>query len=275
MKVRLSLLVVFSASMAYLWACNRKVDALTIWLLSAGGFFVTGAANIFNQIIERESDKLMSRTADRPMAAARMTPVHATVSGILMAILGLSLLFFINSLCAVLGFTALIVYVAAYTPMKNKTSFSVVPGAIAGSMPVLIGCVAGSGTITAGAIILYLLQFIWQFPHTWSIAWLLNDEYDKAGIKLVPNGGGRSKATAIFILASTFLMVPAGLLLYMYKSAGLPLCGALSVAGLVLCIPAIQLYNHHARKWALRLMFGSIIYLPLLLILLVVEKFLS
>jgi protoheme IX farnesyltransferase len=243
-------------------------------MLSTGGFLVTGAANIFNQILERESDLLMSRTANRPVAAKRITPVHALLSGVVMAAVGILLLWRINNLCALFGFVALAVYVGAYTPLKNKTSLSVVPGAISGSMPVLIGCVAGSGSITTGAVILYLLQFIWQFPHTWSIAWLLKDEYDKAGIKLLPNGGKQGKSTAMLIMASTFLMIPAGLLLYMYNTVGSHICWVLCMAALVLCIPAIQLYYKHSRKWALRLMFGSIIYLPLLLILLVIEKYL-
>jgi protoheme IX farnesyltransferase len=273
-KLRLSLLVVFSASMAYLWATDRHVNPLTIWLLSIGGFLITGAANTFNQIIERKSDKLMKRTSTRPLPNGRMSLSEALIFGIVLGIIGALCLFKINMLCGLLGVLAMLIYAAIYTPLKKITPLTIFPGAIAGSLPVVIGCVAATGEITKGAVILFAIQFIWQFPHTWSIAWLLDDEYNKAGIRMLPTSGGRNKASAVIILLSTFLIIPAGLLLYMYQSAGVNVTWALVLAGVVFSGFAYKLYAERTNKYALRLMFGSFAYLPFVLIVLVLAKFL-
>jgi len=273
-KMRLSFLVVFSASMAYLWATQRHVEPLTIWLLSIGGFFVTGAANTFNQIIERNSDKLMKRTLTRPLPGERMKVSEALIFGMILAITGAFLLFKINMLCGFLGVAALLIYAGIYTPLKKITPLTIFPGAVAGSLPVVIGCAAATGEITKGAVILFAIQFIWQFPHTWSIAWLLDDEYNKAGIRMLPNSGGRNKASAIIILLSTFLIIPAGLLLYMYQSAGVNVTWLLVLAGVAFSVFAYKLYTQRTHKSALQLMFGSFAYLPFVLIVLVLAKFL-
>jgi protoheme IX farnesyltransferase len=272
--MRLSLLVVFSASMAYLWATKRHVDPFTIWILSIGGFLITGAANTFNQIIERRSDKLMKRTSTRPLPGGRMSVTEAMIFGITLAVTGAFLLFKLNVLCGILGLSAMLIYAGIYTPLKKITPLTIFPGAVAGSLPVVIGCVAATGEITKGAIILFVLQFIWQFPHTWSIAWLLDDEYNKAGIKMLPTSGGRNKASAIIILLSTFLIIPAGLLLYMYQSAGVNVTWLLVLAGMGFAVFAYKLYLERTHKSALRLMFSSFAYLPFILIVLVIAKFL-
>lgn len=273
-KVRLSLLVVFSSAMAYLWATNRNVDVLTIWLLSTGGFAVTGSANILNQIFERRSDKLMKRTRGRPLPANRMQVKEAILLAFFLGFSGLFLLFVINALCAILGLAALIFYAGIYTPLKQVSGLSVIPGAIAGSLPVVIGSVAATGHLSQEALLLFSIQFIWQFPHTWSIAWLLHDDYNKAGIKLLPVSGGKNTASAILIMISTFLIIPFGLLLNMYGSAGIKVSGILALAGIVLTLFSYKLYRYRTDKTALRLMLGSFVYLPLVLILLVAEKFL-
>jgi heme o synthase len=273
-KMRLSFLVVFSASMAYLWATDRHVEPLTIWLLSIGGFLITGAANTFNQVIEKDSDKLMKRTLGRPLPGGRMTVSHALLFGIIIGIAGALLLFKINVLCGLLGFAAMLIYALVYTPLKKITPLTIFPGAVAGSLPVVIGCVAATGEITKGAVILFAIQFIWQFPHTWSIAWLLDEEYNKAGIKMLPTAGGRNRASAIIILLSTFLIIPAGVLLYMYQSAGVNVTWALVLAGAGLAGFAYKLFTERTHKSALRLMFGSFAYLPFVLIVLVLAKFL-
>jgi heme o synthase len=273
-KMRLSFLVVFSASMAYLWATQRHVDPITIWLLSIGGFLITGAANTFNQVIEVKSDKLMKRTLNRPLPDGRMNVSEAMLFGITIGIIGAVCLFKINTLCGILGLTAMLIYAFIYTPLKKVTPLTIFPGAVAGSLPVVIGCVAATGDITKGAVILFAIQFIWQFPHTWSIAWLLDEEYNKAGIKMLPTAGGRNNASAIIILLSTFLMIPAGLLLYMYQSAGVNVTWALVIAGVAFSVFAYQLYKEQTNKYALRLMFSSFFYLPFVLMVLVLAKFL-
>ncbi len=273
-KMRLSFLVVFSASMAYLWATQRHVDPLTIWLLSIGGFLITGAANTFNQVIERRSDKLMKRTLTRPLPDGRMGVTEALLFGFTLAIVGAFCLFKINMLCGILGLSAMLIYAGIYTPLKKITPLTIFPGAVAGSLPVVIGCVAATGSITVGAMILFAIQFIWQFPHTWSIAWLLDDEYNKAGIRMLPTSGGRNKASAIIILLSTFLIIPAGLLLYMYQSAGVNVTWLLVLAGVGFSGFAYKLYTDRTNKNALRLMFSSFAYLPFVLFVLVLAKFL-
>jgi protoheme IX farnesyltransferase len=273
-KLRLSLLVVFSASMAYLWATNRNVDVPTIWLLSIGGFLISGSANVFNQVIERNSDKLMKRTLKRPLPDERMKVSEAAALGIILGISGLFLLSRINFLSAILGASAMILYACIYTPLKKITPLTIIPGAVAGSLPVVIGCVAVTGEISLSASILFLIQFVWQFPHTWSIAWLLNDEYNKAGFKMLPSAGGRNKASAVIIMISTFLIIPAGLLMYMYESAGVYVSLLLVLAGISMTIFAFKLYCNRTEKSAAGLMLGSFAYLPFILIILVVEKFL-
>ena len=272
LKFRLSVVVVFSAAMAYLWACNRHVDAATIWLLSAGGFLITGASNAFNQIFERKSDALMQRTARRPLPAGRMRLRLAVMLASGWGLLGAVLLMRINVLCGMLGIAALLIYVLVYTPMKKISSLAVVPGAIAGSLPVLIGVAAATGTLVPAAIMLFVFQFVWQFPHTWTIAWLQNDDYRKAGLKMLPSCQ-KGDMSAFLIMVSTFLIIPACLLLNMYESVGLLVSGTLALAGSGLLVLAITHYRQQSHKTALTLMLSCLAFLPLALILLVIEKF--
>lgn len=272
-KMRLSFLVVFSAAMAYLWATQRSVDGFTIWLLSIGGFFITGSANIFNQIIEIKSDALMKRTFKRPLPDGRMKMEEAFVLGIILGFSGLLLLLKINFLCLVLGILAMFFYVCIYTPLKKITRLSVVPGAIAGSLPVVIGFAAATGAISSEALFLFLIQFIWQFPHTWSIAWLLNDDYNMAGFKMLPTSE-KSKTSAIFILISTFLIIPSGLLLYMYQMAGIHVTWIVAFAGIIMLLFALRFYKFRTDKSAVGLTLSCFAYLPIVLIILAVEKFL-
>lgn len=272
-KLRLSLLVVFSASMSYLWAVNRNIDFVTIWLLSVGGFLITGASNIFNQILEIKSDALMKRTSERPLPSYRLEVREAIILGMIFSVMGIFLLSKINLLSFTLGCLALLVYVCIYTPLKKITWLTVIPGAFAGSLPVLIGCTAATGSISTHAVLLFLVQFVWQFPHTWSVAWLLNDDYNKAGFKMLPTPGIQSKYASMLIMFSTFLIVPTALLLYMYESVGVHVSWIISLFGNLLFLSSIVFYRARTKKSALALMLGCIIFLPVLFILLVAEKF--
>ncbi len=274
MKLRLSFLVVFSAAMAYLWECNRLVNPLIIWLLSVGGFLITGAANTMNQIIERDSDKLMKRTCYRPLSSGRMEVSEALTFAFITGGTGLILLLIINGLCALLGIAAMALYAGIYTPLKKVNRLVILPGAIAGSLPVVIGCTAAAGKISAGAILLFAVQFLWQFPHTWSIAWLLDEEYAKAGIKMMPSAGGRTRLSAIIIMVSTFLIIPAGLLLHLYHPLSETVIWLIALAGSGLALSAFRLWRNLTQKSALFLMFGSFAYLPFVLIVLIIAKFL-
>lgn len=274
-KIRLSLLVVFSASMAYLVEAHRSVDTITIWLLSIGGFLITGAANTCNQVKEKESDKLMKRTCTRPLPDNRLSKRSARIFAGIIGATGILLLLFININSALLGFTAFLLYVFAYTPLKKVGPVAVIPGAIAGSLPILIGSTAATGTITFTAFVLFFIQFIWQFPHTWSIAWMLDEEYNRAGIRMLPSRGRTNRTSAFVILISTFLLIPAAYLMYEYSITGWTVFVVVAIAGIVLTLFSLFLFRNIERRSALRLMLASFFYLPMVLVALVLDRFIS
>jgi heme o synthase len=272
-KLRLTLFVVFSAAMAYLWTTNKHVDTLIIWLLSIGGFFITACANILNQLIEQKTDCLMRRTKNRPLAAARMNNSEAIALAVIFGIIGSTCLFMINNISFLLGLLAIATYVLVYTLLKKQTVFAIVPGAIAGSLPILIGSTAANGYIGTEAILLFGIQFIWQFPHTWSIAWLLNDDYKNAGIKMLPTES-KPDRTALIILFSAFLTIPSGLLMFMYGFASIHIVWLIGIVGLILTLFAYQLFQNQTNKSAMKVMFSSFIYLPFVLLALIIDKIL-
>ena len=274
-KVRLSSLVVFSAAMAYLWSMPGSVNVATILLVCIGGFLITGAANTLNQVIEKDSDKLMERTFERPLADERLTIKEALIFAIVIGVTGLMLLYFINPVCTILGALAITIYAAVYTPLKKISRITVIPGAIAGSIPVVIGSIAAAGKLTPEAVILFSVQFVWQFPHTWSIAWLLDDEYKKAGIKMMPDKGGRNAISSIMILASTLLTIPLGLIFYYIGWINMPASICLTLAGLGFSFSAVRLYKLRTVKSALGVMFGSFAYLPFVQVALVIIKIIA
>ncbi|RZL06483.1 MAG: protoheme IX farnesyltransferase, partial [Pedobacter sp.] len=192
-KFRLTFLVVFSASVSFLIGSKMQLANGEIpgidwgnWaLLIIGGFLVTAAANCFNEVIEVDLDKLMTRTKDRPMPAGHMTTGQGLVSGLVMGIVGTYLLGKLNIETGLLSVFSIILYAFAYTPLKRKSQIAVFVGAIPGALPPLIGYVAAHGKIDQVAVILFLIQFVWQFPHFWAIAWVLDDDYKKAGFRLL------------------------------------------------------------------------------------------
>src|SRR5471030_3165838 len=220
-KLRLTFLVVFSASISFL--IGSKVNGHINWLnwaiLIVGGFLVTAAANCFNEIIEKDFDRLMRRTADRPIPAGRMTTGQALVLGLFMGICGTYLLGSLNLVTGLLSVFSILLYAFAYTPMKRKSPIAVFIGAIPGALPPLIGYVAAHEKIDSIALILFGIQFIWQFPHFWAIAWVLDDDYKLAGFRLLPSGK-RNLSSAIVTFIFTLLLVPVGLLPTFYHYGG-------------------------------------------------------
>ncbi|RRN77968.1 protoheme IX farnesyltransferase [Pseudoxanthomonas sp. SGD-10] len=275
-KLRLTLLVVFSASITYLIGQRIQIERGAIdsinwknWLiLIVGGFLVTGAANCFNEIIEKDLDKLMSRTKDRPMPAGRMTTGQGLVSGLLMGIIGTRLLLILNLETGLISVFSILLYAFAYTPLKRKSPIAVFVGAIPGALPPLIGYLAALGTNTVYdtihyqiAVIVFLIQFVWQFPHFWSIAWVLDDDYKKAGFRLLPTTK-RDKVSAGFTLASSLLLIPVSLLPVFYGFGG-SIVAVVSVAmGLWLSWSSWLLFKNLDITSARKVMFGSFIYLP-------------
>ncbi len=269
-KFRLSFIVVFSSGIGYLFAGGTQAHFL---LFLVGGFLITAASNALNQIIESDTDKLMSRTADRPLAASRMQATEAIIAAGIMAISGIAILWiFFNTLSALLGALSLISYAFIYTPMKKVSPIAVFIGAFPGAMPPLIGFAAAIGEINDLAILLFVLQFVWQFPHFWAIAWVSFEDYAKAGFHLLPSPDGRSKKTATHIVIYALLLLPASLVLYFMGFTGIVSAIIVTLTGLFFLYQAIQLYRSCDTKDARKLMFGSFLYLPIVLIALLIDK---
>lgn len=265
-KLRLTFLVVFSASISFLIGNKEQHESINWinWLiLTVGGFLVTGAANGFNEIIEKDLDKLMSRTSDRPIPAGRMATGQALVLSLFMGIAGTLILVRLNFLTGVLSVFSIFLYAFLYTPAKRKSPIAVFIGAFPGALPPLIGYFAAfdKPQISWIPIILFLIQFVWQFPHFWAIAWVLDDDYKKAGFRLLPTTK-RDKLSALITWLSTIVLIPVSLLPTIMGFGGW-IIGAVSlVLGLVFCWFGYNLYKKLDIASAQRVMFGSFFYLP-------------
>ncbi len=272
-KLRLSSIVVFSAGMGYLLAAGPAVQWLDLLLLLLGGLMVTGSANALNEIIERDTDARMERTRNRPLPTGRMSMLSALLLAGVLGVGGVTLLWWaFQPMTALLGALSLLSYAFIYTPLKRISPVAVFVGAIPGAIPPVIGWVAFSGFIGPEAMALFSIQFFWQFPHFWAIAWLARDDYAKAGFDLLPDISGRSKATAVHIVIYTVMLLPVGLLFYWMGLSGWISAIVVSLSGLLFSVQAFRLYQTCALKEARSLMFGSFAYLPVVLIALYLDK---
>ena len=224
-KLRLGFFVVLSAVLGWFMA-TETIDLPTFLTLTAGGYALTGASNGLNQIIERRVDGLMTRTSDRPLPTGRMTVKQALLWSLGAAVVGLACLFSLNPLSGWLGVAALVSYAFVYTPLKAKTSLCVFVGAFPGALPPMIGYVAATGDFGIEPGTLFAVQFMWQFPHFWSIAWLAHDDYLRAGYKMLPFNAGRSERSAQLILLYTLFCIPASMLPWALNQ---PMVGNLSL----------------------------------------------
>jgi len=261
-KLRLSLLVLFSAALGYLIA-GVPFNGWTFTCLLIGGFSITAASNGLNQIFERELDKLMKRTMSRPLPKQKMSVGEAYALVIVFTIIGAVFLWIgTNPLCTILSVSSLIIYAFMYTPLKRVSSIAVFVGAIPGALPPLLGYVAAKGTIDYMAMLLFATQFMWQFPHFWAIAWRVNDDYKKAGFSLLPFNSGHSKQNAFQILLYTLFLIPVSLV-PVFMGYTNPVTGVIiGLTGIAFLIPAISLYRNLSMKSASILMFSSFLYLP-------------
>jgi protoheme IX farnesyltransferase len=270
-KMRLASLVVFSAAMAFLTAPGPVNWMAFLWLI-VGGVLTTASANSFNQVIEKDLDKLMDRTAQRPIPGSRMSAQEGLLFGVLTGVAGVFILsWFLNPASGLLGLLSIILYTIAYTPMKRRSPFAVFIGAIPGAIPPLLGWVAATNQFGMGAWLLFSIQFLWQFPHFWSIAWVLDEDYKKAGFKMLPTGE-RDKDSAFQSVLYAFSLIPLGFMPYIFGMAGwisVLLIGAVSLWFFYL---ALQLFIHCDIPSARKLMFGSFVYLPVVQIALVIDK---
>jgi protoheme IX farnesyltransferase len=271
-KTRLTLLVVFSAAITYLTAAKGAISWIDLSVLSIGGFLVVAASNGLNQIIEKNYDILMVRTGNRPVATGRMSVSEAAVASTLMGIAGVVLMgLYLNTLTSMLAFASLVSYAFIYTPLKRISPVSVFVGAFPGALPVLIGWTAFSGAITPEALTLFGVQFIWQFPHFWSIAWILDEDYKRAGFKMLPSYG-KDKKTALQNLAFALLLIPVGFLPTQEGFTGLTSGIIAMLGGIVMSYFAFRLYKTCDNNDAKRLMFASFLYLPLVQIAYLIDK---
>ncbi|MGB1038861.1 MAG: heme o synthase [Bacteroidia bacterium] len=272
-KFRLTFTVVLSSVLGYLLGNQGAIDWNSLSALIIGGFLVVSSSNGINQIIEKDFDKLMTRTANRPIAQNRMSILEAGVFCAVTGIVGVSILgLYLNTYAALLGFASLMSYAFIYTPLKRVSSLAVLVGAFPGAIPPLLGWVAATGGFSTAAIVLFLIQFFWQFPHFWAIAWILDDDYKKAGYRLLPTKSGRSKASATQIVFYSALLIPLGILPYTLGISGLVSMWVIIVGSVMLTYLGIKLYKTLEIKDAKRLMFASIIYNPIVLISLLIDK---
>ena len=273
-KVRLALSVVFSSIAGYLLAADVPVLTDMI-LLAFGGYFMVGASNAFNQVIEKDLDALMNRTKNRPLPSGRMSVQSALVIAGILTILGLLVLYTINTRTAFCGGLSIFLYVCVYTPLKTRTPLAVFVGAFPGAIPFMLGWVAYSDQFGIEPGVLFMIQFFWQFPHFWAIGWMLDDDYKKAGFKMLPSGKA-DKATAFQIVFYTLWMLVISLLpvTAFTGSFNLSMVGAIIVGilGLIMLYFALQLMFLKTKEAAKKLMFSSVGYITLVQIIYVIDK---
>ena len=264
-KFRLTISVVFSSFISYLLGA-AEVNYIQLFYLISGGILIVSSSNIFNQIIERDLDKLMKRTQNRPLPKNEITPRAALFLAIVSSVIGLILMYFINIKVAILAALSIFLYTAVYTPMKLISPFSVFIGAIPGAFPFMIGWVAATNHIGIEALTLFLMQFFWQFPHFWSIGWSQNSDYEKAGFKMLPTGK-KDKSTSAQILFYSIWAVLISILPYFGITGELKLSiiGVLVVIilGSYLIYKSYILFLDGKNENAKKLMLTSVIYLTL------------
>ena len=251
-KFRLSLLVSLSSVFGFLIS-SKSVDINDIFILLIAGYLVSSSSVINNQIFERDSDKLMERTKKRPIPTDRVSIKKSIIISLISMIIGLFLIsFYLNIYAALLSLISLVLYSFVYTPMKKIGPIAVFIGAIPGALPPLIGWVASTGQITLEALIIFSIQFIWQFPHFWAIAWMYDDDYKKAGFKLLPNNGEKNIKTAVNIMIYTLFLIPLGLLPTIFGITGI-ISGAVAVLlAIIFLAQTFKLINDYSETQRLK-----------------------
>lgn len=274
--MRLALSVVFSSIAGYLLGVE-VVELKTLILLGFGGYFMVGASNAFNQIIERDLDALMDRTKDRPIPGGRMSVNTAFVIATLFTILGIVILYIINPQTAMFGAISIFLYTSVYTPLKTKTPLAVFVGAIPGAIPFMLGWVAATNDFGIEPGTLFAIQFFWQFPHFWAIGWFLFEDYKKGGFFMLPTGK-QDKGTAVQTIIYTIWTILVSVIPVFGFTGRLylsPVAAAIVlILGLGMLYFAVQLYQKMSVVAAKKLMLASVSYITLLQIVYVVDKFL-
>ncbi|MGB2397690.1 MAG: heme o synthase [Flavobacteriaceae bacterium] len=275
-KMRLALSVVFSSIAGYLLAADT-INYTDLFLLTLGGYCLVGASNAFNQVIEKDLDALMQRTKNRPLPSGRMKSKTALLTALSMTILGIAILYNLNWRTAFFGSLSVLLYVVVYTPLKTKTPLAVFVGAFPGAIPFMLGWVAHTNHFGIEPGVLFMLQFFWQFPHFWAIAWMLDEDYKKAGFKMLPTGE-KDQGTAFQIIVYTLWMLLISLLPFTHYTGELSLSiyGAIAVVvvGVIMLYFATDLMLKKNNKAAQRLMISSVFYISAVQIIYIIDKFL-
>lgn len=275
-KVGLSLSVVFSSIAGYLLAVET-VSYFTLFLLGLGGFFMVGASNAFNQIIEKDTDAIMKRTQNRPLPTGRMSVNVALTIAVLFTIFGLAILYSINPKSALFGAISIFLYTCVYTPLKSVTPLTVFVGAIPGAIPFMLGWVAATNNFGIEAGFLFMIQFFWQFPHFWAIGWLQFEEYKKAGFNMLPMGSKDKGAikqiifyTVIMILVSIAPVLKVSGSFYIHPITAI----IVALFGVMMLFYGVKLYKSEDNIDARKLLLSSVLYITVVQIIYVVDKFL-
>ncbi|MBB1138334.1 heme o synthase [Myroides sp. WP-1] len=278
-KMGLALSVVFSTLAGYVLAVPdiRSINYMTILALAVGGYCMVGASNVYNQIIERDLDAKMNRTANRPIASGRVKPTPAFILAVVLTLLGIGILYAINPKTAMFGAISIFLYTSVYTPLKTITPLSVFVGAFPGAIPFMLGWVAETNNFGIEAGTLFLIQFFWQFPHFWAIGWFLYDDYKRGGFSMLPTGKKDNKTLTQIILYTIWLIIVSifpvfnvtGRLYLTPIAAGLVL-----LAGIWMLTAAVKLYKQRTDKAARALMLVSVTYISLIQIIYVLDKIL-
>lgn len=273
-KFSLSFMVVFSCVICYLLAPKIVIfDWWMILTLFVAGMLVTGSANAINQAVEKDTDAQMKRTGTRPVASGRMSQQEAYIFALVAGLLGCWMMwYFFNLSSALLSAFSLFLYAFIYTPLKKINSIAVLVGAFPGAFPCLIGWVAGNDDFAAGGWILFGIQFLWQFPHFWAIAWVAHSDYSRVGFKLLPADKGPTKFTALQAVMYSVLMIPVGILPHYFGLTGQVSMYIVIVCNLFMVVQSLRLYQAMDVKSARRVMFSSYIYLPIVFLALLADK---
>jgi protoheme IX farnesyltransferase len=273
LKPRLSFLVAFSCAFGFALASKADIQWARLLLVTFGGFLLSGASVAINQIIEKDLDGLMTRTQNRPLPSGRITVQEAIWVAFFCFIASLVLLYqYTNGLTVLLSIVSMVLYSFVYTPLKRVGPIAVFVGAFPGALPPLLGWIAYSGQITHEALIIFGIQFIWQFPHFWAIAWVADEDYKKAGFRLLPSGGGKDLNTAIQIMIYTMFLIPLSLLPAKFGITGINSAIVATVCSIAFFAQTFSLMKTGSRQSALRIMFGSFLYLPIVQIAYLLDK---
>jgi heme o synthase len=273
LKFRLSLLVVFSGAFGFSLATPlaAALDYNRLLWLCIGSFMITGCANIINQMIEKDYDKLMKRTANRPLPTGLLSLQEAGMFAFVLGLVGtLLLFFFVNPISAGLSLFSLVLYAFVYTPLKRISPICVFVGAFPGALPPLIGWAAMTGEVSIEAFVIFAIQFIWQFPHFWAIAWVAHEDYTHAGFRMLP--GEKNINTAFQIMIYTLFLIPLGLLPSQFGISGFASAIVATCLGVLFLAQTFYLMRTGTNRAALMMMFGSFIYLPVVQIAYLIDR---